>query len=132
MSAAEEALAYEVLTLLNLERTAQGLAPLTFHVAAAEVAYQHGVDMDVRNFFAHTNPDGASPGDRLDAAGIVTTGWGENIARGYGTPQSVMDAWMNSSGHRANILTPWFTHVGIGVHDAPGGPWWTQVFLRVP
>jgi uncharacterized protein YkwD len=132
MSAAEEALAHEVLDILNDERAAQGLDPLVFHVEASDVAYAHCVDMDERDFFSHTNPDGDSPGARLAAAGIANSGWGENIAYGYGTPASVMVAWMNSSGHRANILNSRWTHVGIGVHVAPGGPWWTQVFLRLP
>jgi uncharacterized protein YkwD len=103
------------------------------HWAASQVAYEHCVDMDVRDFFSHTNPDGDGPGDRIAAAEISHAGWGENIAWGYASPQAVMDGWMNSPGHRANILNSAWTHVGIGVH-APGvgGPWWTQVFLRVP
>ena len=132
MSPAEEALALEVLDLLNAERADRELAPLALHGDASEVAYQHSLDMDVRDFFSHTNPDGQSPGDRIAAAGIANWGWGENIAYGYWSPTSVMVAWMNSDGHRANILDDRWTHVGIGVHDAPGGPWWTQVFLLIP
>ena len=132
MPPVEEALALEVLDLVNLERSKMGLGSLAFHGGAADVAYAHCVDMDVRDFFAHTNPDGESPGDRLAAAGITGVGWGENIAWGYPSPEAVMDGWMNSAGHRTNILNPGWTHLGIGVHSAPGGPWWTQVFLQVP
>ena len=132
MSAAEVALAFEVLDLVNAERAAQGLAPLQWHADAAQVAYLHCVDMDVRDFFSHTNPDGDGPGDRINAAEIQHSGWGENIAWGYGSPQSVMNGWMSSDGHRANILRTSWTHIGIGVHaPGTGGPWWGQVFLRL-
>lgn len=131
MPAASEALAREVLDLLNDERADEGLGPLVLHIDASDVAYDHCVDMDVRDYFSHTNPDGESPGDRLAAAGVSHSGWGENIAWGYRTPEAVMVGWMNSPGHRGNILNDGWTHVGIGVHDGPGGPWWTQVFLRI-
>jgi uncharacterized protein YkwD len=130
MSASEEALALEVLELVNAERRSRGLSELAWHAAAADVAYDHGVDMDVRNYFSHFDPDGNGPGQRLSAAGLTNGTWGENIARGQPTPASVMSAWMGSDGHRANILNPVYTHLGVGVHDASGGPWWVQVFLR--
>lgn len=129
MSEDERALALEVLDIVNAERSAAGLPALSWHEGAAEVAYLHSLDMDVRDFFDHTNPDGQLPWDRLDEAGIGWSAVGENIARGYGSPTSVMDAWMNSSGHRANILNGTFTHVGIGVHDDGLTIWWTQLFL---
>jgi uncharacterized protein YkwD len=131
MSAAELAMALAVLDLVNAERANAGLSPVAMHSEGSDVAWRHSVDMDERNFFAHTNPDGDGPGQRIAAAGIANAGWGENIAYGYGSPESVMTAWMNSSGHRANILNANWTHIGIGVHSAPGGPWWTQVFLRI-
>lgn len=131
MSASERAYAEEVLRLVNLERAGNGLSALAWHEEAAQVAYVHDVDMDQRNFFSHINPDGDSPLDRVVAAGI--TGFssvGENIARGQTSPAQVMSDWMNSTGHRANILNAGFTHLGVGVHGA-GDIWWTQVFLRM-
>lgn len=130
MSSSELAWAQQVLDLVNVERERVSLPPLQWHAAASQVAYGHSVDMDWRNFFSHTNPDGLSPGGRINAASIPWTAWGENIARGQDDPGAVMNAWMNSDGHRANILNSMFTHLGVGVHTAAGGPWWTQVFLR--
>ncbi|MEN8149553.1 MAG: CAP domain-containing protein [Planctomycetota bacterium] len=129
MSDAERNLALEVLDIVNAERNAAGAPPLEWHEGAAEVAYLHSLDMDVRDFFDHTNPDGELPWDRLTAAGIAWSQVGENIAYGYPTPAAVMDGWMNSPGHRANILNGNYTHLGIGVHDNGLTIWWTQVFL---
>ncbi len=84
--------------------------------------------MAARDYFSHTSPEGGSAGDRITAAGYRWSTWGENIARGQQTPESVMDAWMNSPGHRANILNCDFKDLGVGVHIASGGPWWTQNF----
>ncbi|MFM8980431.1 MAG: CAP domain-containing protein [Planctomycetia bacterium] len=129
MSSAELAYAQEVLRLVNVERANNGLSALQWHEQASQVAYAHDVDMDVRNFFSHINPSGQDPLDRVVAAGI--TGFssvGENIARGQSSPAEVMSAWMNSTGHRANILNSGYTHLGVGVHAA-GDIWWTQVFL---
>lgn len=131
MSTAERAYADEVLRLVNVERASVGLPALQWHEPASQVAYDHDVDMDVRNFFSHINPDGQDPLDRVVEAGI--TGFssvGENIARGQSSPAAVMTAWMNSTGHRANILNTGYTHLGVGVHAA-GDIWWTQVFLRL-
>lgn len=129
MSDAELEMALTVLDLVNVERANEGLPALTWDDDAAEVAYAHSVDMDVRGYFDHTNPDGQKPWDRLSAAGVPWSTAGENIAMGYATPEAVMVAWMNSPGHRDNILREGFTHLGIGVHDN-GSIWWTQVFLR--
>ncbi len=129
MTQQELELAMDILDAVNQERVAQGLSQLTWHNGAAQTAYDHSVDMDDRNFFDHTNPDGHSVGDRLTADGIGYTAAGENIAMGYQTVESVMQGWMNSPGHRANILRESFTHLGVGVHLDDGGPWWTQVFV---
>ena len=129
MSAAERAWALSVLDLVNTERGKAGAPPLAWHEAASQVAYAHAVDMDVRKFFAHDNPDGLDPGARLAAAGIVGHGWGENIAQGQPDPASVMADWMASDGHRANILNPAYASLGVGVHVGAGGPWWVQDFL---
>lgn len=131
MSEGEMAWALEVLNLVNQERAKMQLPPVEWHEQASGVAYGHSVDMDVRAFFDHVNPDGDDPGDRLRAAGIDWRTYGENIAMGHSSPGEVMAAWMNSPGHRANILEPQFTHLGVGVHSSyQGGPWWTQNFLR--
>jgi uncharacterized protein YkwD len=80
-----------------------------------------------RHFFDHTNPDGLDPFQRAARAGI-TTMRAENIAYGQATPAAVMTAWMNSPGHRANILDCTLTTLGVGVTNGTGGPWWTQDF----
>ncbi|WP_051159204.1 CAP domain-containing protein [Agromyces subbeticus] len=116
-----------VLATVNEERAAAGCSPVRADSALAAVALAHSVDMDARDFFAHENLDGQSPWDRADAAGIAYAG-GENIARGQADAAAVMESWMNSPGHRANILNCDFETLGTGVHEAPGGPWWTQLF----
>jgi uncharacterized protein YkwD len=124
-------LASEVLTLVNAERAKVGAAPLTFDQQATDAAKAHAEDMRLRNYFSHNSPEGFTPADRL--AAVKATGFsmtGENIALGQTTAAAVMTAWMNSPGHRANILNPNFTHLGIGVADP--GPYWVQVFLRRP
>lgn len=130
MNEAERALALEVLGRLNAERTAASLPPLQWHEAASQVGQDHNLDMRRRGFFDHVNPDGTDPGGRLESADVSVAAWGENIARGQDSSDEVMTDWMNSDGHRANILYPDFSHVGIAVLNLPGGLWWTQVFLR--
>ena len=129
MSDQERAHALRVLELTNRERTSRGLPALAWDDGAAGVAYAHSLDMDVRNFFDHTNPDGELPWDRLEADGITYSTAGENIAWGYPSPEAVMDGWMNSDGHRANILRTSFTRLGVGVHVGSDGVYWTQVFF---
>lgn len=95
-------------------------------VAAARA---HSADMAERDYFDHTSPDGEGPGDRATAAGYSAWG-GENIAVGYPTAQAVIDGWMDSEGHRANILNCGFAAIGVGVAEAGdgGGYYWTQSF----
>lgn len=121
--------ASDVLDIVNLERTSRGLDPVVQDAAAAEAAFGHANDMAVRGFFDHVNPNGEDPGDRLDRAGAAFFGWAENIAQGQSTPSDVLDAWMGSAGHRANILSPSFGRLGVGVRLASGGPHWVQDFL---
>lgn len=80
-----------------------------------------------RGYFDHTDPDGDTPWDRADQAGVKNLG-GENIARGQADAQAVMASWMASEGHRENILNCDYKTIGIGAHFADGGPWWTQDF----
>ncbi|MET7797951.1 CAP domain-containing protein [Streptomyces decoyicus] len=122
-SSAEE----QVLSLVNQERAQAGCSPVTADKELAGLAQQFSDDMARRGFFGHTDPDGDTPWDRADAAGIKDLG-GENIARGQATAQAVMESWMNSPGHRANILNCDYKTLGVGVHFGPGGPWWTQDF----
>ncbi|MCX2181484.1 CAP domain-containing protein, partial [Streptomyces sp. SKN60] len=119
--------AQQVIDLTNAERAKAGCGPVTANSLLTRAAQGHSDDMAARNFFDHTNPDGADPGDRVTATGYRWSTYGENIAKGQRTPAEVMDAWMNSPGHRANILNCSFKEIGIGIHDA-GGPYWTQVF----
>lgn len=128
-STTQAQLAAEVLELVNQERAKVGAPALLYDQRATDAAKAHSEDMKAQNFFAHTSPDGFSVSDRL---GVVKAGdyksAGENIAQGQTTAAQVMQSWMNSPGHKANILNPDFTHLGVGV--AEPGPIWTQVFLQ--
>ncbi len=117
----------EVLALVNQERAKVGCSPLTTSSGLTSLAQNFSEDMAARGFFDHTDPDGDTPWDRAAQAGVQGLG-AENIARGQGDAQAVMDAWMNSEGHRANILNCDYKTIGIGVHEASGGPWWVQNF----
>jgi uncharacterized protein YkwD len=114
-----------VLCLLNRERAGHGLAPLRRSSNLELASQRHSEHMAVRNFFAHDTPDGVDPGARMAAAGnpITASATGENIAWGSGaaaTPVRIVQGWMKSPGHRANILRPQFSEVGVGVaHEAP-------------
>ncbi|MFJ7022242.1 sigma-70 family RNA polymerase sigma factor [Streptomyces sp. NPDC101117] len=118
----------QVVALVNKERATAGCGPLAEDSLLDKSAQRHSEDMAARGFFDHTNPDGADPGQRITAAGYRWSTYGENIAMGQQTPEAVMKSWMNSPGHRANILNCSFKDIGIGVHEGPGGPWWTQNF----
>ena len=121
----------EQFRLMNQDRVSEGLSALRCDLRLAEVARAHSRDMFERDFFDHTNPDGEQPWDRMRRYGI--TGWslaGENIASGQRSPAEVQAAWMNSPGHRANILTADFTHVGVAFFTADGRTYWTQLFAR--
>ncbi|CAM5448208.1 hypothetical protein SCANM63S_01333 [Streptomyces canarius] len=118
----------QVVALVNKERAAAGCGPVTEDPQLDKAAQGHSDDMAARGFFYHTDPDGDGPGERITAAGYRWSTYGENIAKGQQTPQAVMDSWMNSPGHRANILNCAFKDIGVGAHDGSGGPWWTQAF----
>ncbi|MEV5336098.1 CAP domain-containing protein [Streptomyces werraensis] len=126
-TSAEATAAAEVLRLVNAERAKVGCSPVTADSALTALATAFSDDMAGRGFFDHTDPDGDTPWDRAQAAGISNLG-GENIARGQADAESVMQAWMDSPGHKANILNCDFKTLGVGVHLGPGGPWWTQNF----
>ncbi|MFJ6747534.1 CAP domain-containing protein [Streptomyces sp. NPDC091266] len=117
----------QVLSLVNQERAQAGCSPVTADQELGSLAQRFSDDMARRDFFDHTDPDGRSPWDRARAQGISNLG-GENIAKGQANAQSVMDSWMKSPGHRANILNCEYKTLGVGVHFGAGGPWWTQDF----
>ncbi|GGO93823.1 CAP domain-containing protein [Wenjunlia tyrosinilytica] len=116
-----------VVSLVNIERAKAGCKPLKPSGGLADLAGAFSLDMALRGFFDHTDPDGLTPWDRASAAGITTLG-GENIARGQADAEAVMAAWMGSPGHRANILNCDYKTIGVGVQNGLGGPWWTQEF----
>ncbi|WP_420077075.1 CAP domain-containing protein [Streptomyces sp. JL3001] len=124
---AESAAAAEVLRLVNEERAQVGCSPVAANSALTGLAQDFSEAMADLGFFDHTDPGGASPWDRAAKAGITDLG-GENIARGQADAAAVMEAWMNSPGHKANILNCDFKTLGVGVHIGAGGPWWTQDF----
>ncbi|PRH77928.1 SCP-like extracellular, partial [Streptomyces solincola] len=123
----EQAAAAAVLKLVNDERAKVGCRPLTASGKLDSLAGAHSRDMAARGYFSHTDPDGRTPWDRASAAGVSGLA-AENIARGQADAAAVMESWMNSEGHRANILNCDYTTLGVGVQFGSGGPWWTQNF----
>ena len=117
----------EVVRLVNEIRAQNGLKPLTYDWQLARVARYKSQDMKNNRYFAHTSPVYGTPAQMIKSFGISYRSMGENIARGQKTPQAVVDGWMNSSGHRANILSRSFTHIGVG-YEASGN-YWTQLFI---
>ncbi|MDT0447600.1 CAP domain-containing protein [Streptomyces hesseae] len=119
----------EVLALTNAERATAGLPPLAADARLAAAAQAYSTDMATRGFYSHTSPEGTEPWDRAAAAGAGHRGIGENIACGQRSPAEVVQGWMDSPGHRANILKPGFTHLGVGyAGGGPAGTYWTQLF----
>ncbi|WP_091108894.1 CAP domain-containing protein [Geodermatophilus dictyosporus] len=116
-----------MLALVNQERAAAGCGPVAADAALAAVARAHSADMRDRGYFSHDTPEGLDPFDRARAAG-VTYARAENIAAGQRDAAAVMASWMDSPGHRTNILNCSLTKLGVGVAEGSGGPWWTQLF----
>ena len=117
-----------VLTLTNAERQKAGLKPLQMDDKLMKTARAKSADMASKNYFSHTSPTYGSPFDQMKANGITYRAAAENIAMGQRSAEEVVKGWMNSPGHRQNILTPGFTHIGIG-YDAKGN-YWTQQFIQ--
>jgi uncharacterized protein YkwD len=123
------ALETEVARLVNVERAATGCDPLTVDSRLRAAARKHSADMAAKNYFSHTSQDGTEFADRITREDYGWSGAGENIAKGQRTPADVMNSWMNSPGHRANILNCGFRDIGVGVAaDAQGSLIWTQDF----
>ena len=118
----------EVVRLVNAERTKRGLSPLAHDWQLSRVARYKSQDMHDNRYFSHTSPVYGSPFTMIKNFGISYRSAGENIAKGQRTPAAVVSAWMNSQGHRANILSTSFTHIGVGY--VADGNYWTQMFIR--
>ncbi|WP_242241542.1 CAP domain-containing protein [Bacillus cereus group sp. BfR-BA-01309] len=116
-----------VVELTNAERAKQGLSALKIDTELSKVARIKSEDMQKNNYFDHNSPTYGSPFDMMKKFGISYTSAGENIAQGQRTPEEVVQAWMNSAGHRANILNNSFTHIGVGYVES--GNYWTQQFI---
>lgn len=117
----------EVVRLVNEIRVQNGLRELTYNWELGRVARYKSQDMKDNKYFSHTSPVYGTPFEMMKAFGITYRSAGENIARGQTTPQAVVNAWMNSSGHRANILNSSFTQIGVGY--VADGNYWTQMFI---
>ncbi|MFD1850446.1 CAP domain-containing protein [Oceanobacillus bengalensis] len=117
----------EVVELTNQERAKYGLSALEIDTELSKVAREKSNDMAVNNYFDHNSPVYGSPFDMMQSFGISYNTAGENIAKGQRTPAEVVNAWMNSEGHRANILNGNFTHIGVGYVE--NGNIWTQQFI---
>jgi uncharacterized protein YkwD len=119
----------EVVAIVNTERAKAGCPAVTADDRLTVAARGHSADMAARNYFSHTTPEGVAFSTRITNAGYRFSRAGENIAKGQRTPAEVMTAWMNSSGHKANILTCAFKNIGVGVvADTRGTLLWTQDF----
>lgn len=120
----------QILTLVNVERKKVNLQPLTLNSKLGQAAQNHTNDMVSKSYFSHTSPSGGTMTSRVKATGYVYSTIGENIAAGSSTATATMTQWMNSPGHRANILNPKFRELGVGY--APSNDqyryYWTQVF----
>lgn len=117
----------EVVRLVNSIRQKNGLQPLAVNWELSRVARYKSQDMLDNGYFSHTSPTYGSPFQMIKAFGLSYRSAGENIAKGYASPQAVVNGWMNSSGHRANILSASYTQIGVGYVSQ--GNYWTQMFI---
>ena len=121
----------QVVELVNQERAKYGLKPLKQDWELSRVARHKSQDMRDRGYFSHNSPVYGSPFDMISSYGVSYKRAGENIASGQVTPKEVMNAWMNSSGHRGNILDSNYTHIGVGYAKGGGmSHYWTQQFIQ--
>lgn len=125
-SVQDTSFAAQVVKLVNEERKKAGLSELTVDLKVQSAANVRA--KEIVSSFSHTRPDGRQFSTALTEAGVSFRGSGENIAWGQRTPEAVMQAWMNSSGHRANILNARYTSIGVGYYVVNGTPYWTQLF----
>ena len=114
----------QVCAITNQYRARYGRGPVVMDARLSSIAQAYAQRMAIRHFFNHFDPWGGGPGDRLRQGGVRTTGWGENIAVGQRNATEVMNSWIGSEGHRANILQGYFHKIGIGVYNN----YWVQEF----
>ncbi|MBQ9521994.1 MAG: serine protease [Oscillospiraceae bacterium] len=117
----------EVVRLVNVERARYGLSALAADAELSNVARLKSKDMRQKGYFSHESPTYGTPFQMMKSFGITYRTAGENIAYGYSTPEAVVTAWMNSDGHRANILNSSYTRLGVGY--VADGHYWTQMFI---
>lgn len=117
----------KVIELTNAQRAKNGLAALKADSTLSKVARTKSTDMQQKNYFSHTSPTYGSPFNMMQSFGVTYRTAGENIAKGQPSPEQVVNAWMNSEGHRRNILNKDYTHIGVGF--ASNGNYWTQEFI---
>lgn len=116
----------QVVALVNQERAAYGLSPLTLSTDLSDGARLKSQDMRDNRYFDHNSPTYGTPFEMMRSLGITYRAAAENIAMGYRTAEAVVDGWMNSPGHRANILSDKYTEIGVGHVDG----YWTQWFVN--
>ena len=116
----------QVVTLVNQQRRQNGLSPLTHRADLKNVAHKKAEDMIKSNYFSHNSPNYGSPFDMLRTYGISYQTAGENIAKGQNSPEAVMNSWMNSPGHRQNILNNQYDAIGVGFYHGA----WVQMFIK--
>lgn len=127
--ASDVATAYRILQLVNDARSANGLPALVLDARLVDAAARHAADQADRQTMTHFGGDQSSAGGRITAAGVTTAWWGENVAYGYGTAEGVVDAWMDSTGHREMVLSPHAETMGVAMRRAVNGvPYWSQTF----
>ena len=128
-----KALEQKVAALVNQQRANNGLPALKFNWEVSRVARYKSQDMIDKKYFDHQSPTYGSPFNMMENFGIKFSAAGENIAYGQKTPEAVMNSWMNSPGHRSNILSPTYNQIGVGVAKSANGTfYWTQMFIKSP
>ncbi|AKA69545.1 spore coat assembly protein SafA [Clostridium scatologenes] len=121
----------KVISLVNSQRSKVGLQPFKTNWELSRIARYKSQDMINKNYFSHTSPTYGSPFNMIENFGIKFSAAGENIAMGQRTAEEVMNSWMNSPGHRSNILNPSYTEIGVGLaKNANGQCYWTQMFIK--
>ncbi|MFE0186910.1 CAP domain-containing protein [Streptomyces sp. NPDC058989] len=120
--------AQKVVDLVNDQRARHGCGPLTVDPRLRNAAQAHSDDMAARNYYEHNSPEGVDPGTRMTRAGFRWSSWAENIFKSPKDPATALKGWMDSPGHRSNILNCSYKFTGVGVNLSSNGPWWTQDF----
>ncbi|MFZ3581830.1 CAP domain-containing protein [Loktanella sp. DJP18] len=123
-------MASEIAAGVNAQRRAHGLAPLAYNATLGRAAMTQACDMSVNNFFGHRGSNGSNVSARVQAAGYRNCTIAENLAWGYPTSGQIIGGWMNSSGHRANMLHPRVAEMGVGITTGSKGPNWVLVLGR--